>query len=71
MNVTNYNKQIAGWIDKIEENIAKFKARTDVTQEEKIEFITHQYHLVMLINRALKGQVIFVGAPAVDASPSP
>ncbi|CAB4129433.1 hypothetical protein UFOVP116_6 [uncultured Caudovirales phage] len=66
MSVTNYNKQIAGWLDKIEANIVNFKNRTDVTTNEKVEFITHQYHLVMLINRALKGQVIFVGAPPVE-----
>lgn len=66
MNVTNYNKQIAGWLEKIESNITQFKLRGTVTNDEKVTFITHQYHLVMLISRALKGQVIFVGATPID-----
>ena len=59
---TNHNEQIYGWLEKIEANIMKCKERTDVTDEDKIDFILHQYHLVMLIHRALNGQVIFVGA---------
>jgi hypothetical protein len=56
------NHHIHGWLEKIQENIDNFNARTDVTNDDKIEFITHQYHLVMLIYRALNSQVIFVGA---------
>lgn len=66
MSVSHYNKQIAGWVEKIEDNITKFKSRNDTTPAEKLEFISQQYHLVMIINRALKGQVIFVGAPVVN-----
>ena len=65
---TNHNEQIYGWLEKIEANIKKFKARTDVTDEDKIEFITHQYHLVMLIHRALNGQVLFVGARPINSN---
>lgn len=57
-----YNQQIYGWIEKIQANVDNFKHRSDVTDEDRIEFITHQYHLVMLIYKALNGQVIFVGA---------
>ena len=63
---SNYNHHIYGWLEKIEANIAKHKANSDVTPDEKIEFITHQYHLMMLIHRALNGQVIFAGARPVD-----
>lgn len=59
---TNHNEQIYGWLEKIEANVAKFKAGESVSNEEKLEFIQHQYHLVMLIHRALNGQVIFAGA---------
>lgn len=64
----NLNHHVYGWLEKIQENIDNFKARPDVTSADQIEFITHQYHLVMLIYRALKGQVIFVGAkkPTLD-----
>jgi hypothetical protein len=59
---TNHNEQIYGWLEKIEANVAKFKAGESISNEEKLEFIQHQYHLVMLIHRALNGQVIFAGA---------
>lgn len=59
------NHYIYGWLEKTQENIEKFRARTDVTDEEKAEFITFQYHLVMLINRALNGTVLFTGAQPV------
>lgn len=65
---SNHNEQIYGWLEKIEANIEKFKARPDVTDEDKIEFITHQYHLVMLIHRALNGQVLFVGARPISSN---
>lgn len=61
----NYNHHIYGWLEKIESNIAKYRATVDTTPEDRIEFITHQYHLVMLINRAIEGSVIFVGARPV------
>jgi len=60
--ISNHNQQIYGWIEKIQSNITKFKIREDVTNEDKLEFISHQYHLVMLIHRALNGHVLFVGA---------
>ena len=63
---SNFNHHIYGWLEKIEANIAKFRERNDVSPDEKIEFITHQYHLVMLIHRALNGQVIFTGARPVN-----
>jgi hypothetical protein len=63
---TNYNYHIYGWLEQIEKTIAKFKERTDVTDEDRIEFITHQYHLVMLIYRALSGKVIFAGSRPTD-----
>lgn len=63
---TNLNRQISGWLEKIEANLAKFAERTDVTEEERIEFIGHQYHLVMLIHKALAGKVIFTGAKPVN-----
>jgi len=56
------NQYLHDWIEKIEENIKNFKSQEDTNDDEKLEFISHQYHLVMLIHRALNGQVIFVGA---------
>lgn len=63
---SRYNHHIHGWLEKIEANIQKFREQQNPTQNDKIEFITHQYHLVMLINRALNGQVIFVGAKPIQ-----
>jgi|GEM_PF-6749249 len=56
------NHHVYGWLENIQENIDAFKLRLDVTDAEKFTFISHQYHLVMLIYKALNGQVIFVGA---------
>lgn len=56
------NYHIHGWLEKIQENVDTFKQQSDVTDMDKLEFISHQYHLVMLIYKALNGQVIFVGA---------
>ncbi len=67
MNSNNtYNRHIHGWLEKIEANIAKFRDQSIQTQDEKVEFITHQYHLVMLIYKALNGHVIFIGAPPIN-----
>ena len=63
---SNHNQQIYGWLEKIEANIEKYRNQQNPTQDDKFEFITHQYHLVMLIHRALNGQVIFVGARPID-----
>jgi hypothetical protein len=60
------NHHIYYWLEKVENNIAEFKLRTDVTDAEKAEFITFQYHLVMLINKALEGNVIFTGANPIE-----
>ena len=46
----------------IQEKIDAFKLRSDVTDTEKLTFISHQYHLVMLIYKTLNGQAIYVGA---------
>jgi len=62
-----YNHHIHGWLEKIEHNIEKFRTtRPDSSDEERLEFISHQYHLVMLISRALQGTVIFVGAKPIE-----
>jgi len=66
MSTSNYNHHIYGWLEKIEANIAKFRDQDSQTQDERVEFITHQYHLVMLIYKALNGQVIFVGATPIN-----
>jgi len=63
---SNLNQHLFGWLEKIEANIEKFSSQPNQTPDDQIEFITHQYHLVMLIYRALNGQVIFVGARPIN-----
>jgi len=63
---SNLNQHLFGWLEKIEANIKRFENQQNPTPDDKIEFITHQYHLVMLIYRALNGQVIFVGAKPIN-----
>jgi plasmid rolling circle replication initiator protein Rep len=65
MNDRRYNHHIHGWLEKIEANIAEFEA-LESTNAEKLEFISHQYHLVMLIRRVLEGNAIFVGAKPIQ-----
>jgi len=62
MTKTHLNHHIHGWLEKIQVNVETYKATEDKTNFQNIDFITHQYHLVMLIYRALDGQVIFAGA---------
>lgn len=66
-----HNHYIHGWLEKIEANIAKFKQQVAPTEADQLEFISHQYHLVMLIHRVLNGQVIFAGAKAVGPIDEP
>jgi hypothetical protein len=63
---SNLNQYLFCWLEKIEANIDRFRNQPNQTPDDKIEFITHQYHLVMLIYRALNGQVIFVGAKPIN-----
>lgn len=63
---SHLNHHLYGWLEKIQANISQFKEREDVSDEDRIEFISHQYHLVMIIYRALNKQVIFVGARIID-----
>jgi uncharacterized lipoprotein YbaY len=56
------NQHIHGWLEKIQENIDVYKLSDDTSDDGKLAFISHQYHLVMLIYKALNSQVIFVGA---------
>ena len=63
---SNLNHHLYGWLEKIQANINSFKERTDVSDLDRIEFISHQYHLVMIIYQALNKQVIFVGARIIE-----
>lgn len=71
MNKFHLNHHIQGWLEKVESNIAEFQARTDVTDEERAEFITFQYHLVMLIRKTLAGKTYFVGASPIKPVEDP
>jgi hypothetical protein len=62
------NDCISHWIEQIEHNLHKFKNDDTIhTKEDKIAFITQQYHLLMIINKTLTGEFLFVGARPVSA----
>lgn len=61
---SRHNVYIYEWVEKIQSNIQKLKLH-EFTDTEKIDFISQQYHLLMLIHRALNGQVLFVGAKTI------
>ena len=68
MNLPHINQHIHDWLEKIEDNIEEYKTVVSTTTSaEDIDTITHQYHLMMLIHKALAGKVIFVGAKPIDA----
>lgn len=66
--MAHINYHIHGWIEKIEDNVKEFKSQVDVTDDEAMQFISHQYHLIMLIYQALNNQTIFVGAKPINKS---
>ena len=60
------NYHIEHWIDKIHANFEEFEQIENPTPDQQIEFAQHQYHLVMIIHRALEGNLIFTGAKIID-----
>jgi len=66
MEIANRNKLIHGWLKKIESNLDRFVSEGNLSDADKIEFITAQYHLIFLVYRVLNNQVIMVGAPPVE-----
>lgn len=66
MSESHLNHHITGWVEKIQDNVSEFRSRGVVSDSERLDFILHQYQLVMLIYRALNGQVIFVGAKPIE-----
>jgi hypothetical protein len=68
MALSNHNVYICEWLEKIQSNLRNSKL-DEFTNDEKIDFIQQQYHLMMLIHRALNGQVLFVGAKPIGEQP--
>lgn len=57
--------QVIGWISALRENIATHRRRRTITDEERLQFLSTQYDLLYLINKAIAGKVIFVGTPPI------
>ena len=54
---------IFGWSEKIKDQLIQFKNnRHNLSIPEQTQFISRQYHLLQLINRALDGKIQFVGS---------
>jgi len=63
----HYNKYIHGWLEKIESNIQSYKSNSlNLSNEQRTEFITHQYELIMIIHKALNNRVLFAGAKMIS-----
>ena len=43
------NQHIHGWLEKIQENIDVYKLSDDTSDDGKLAFISHQYHLVIVV----------------------
>lgn len=67
--VTDLRKDhIDGWLEKLEQNLEVFLSNSQFNSKNDVEFIIHQYESLMLIQRSLSGQVIFVGAKPVGGT---
>ncbi len=56
-------QQMEAWVAKLQSNMKKFLETDDLSPEERIAFIRHQYALLDIIVKALKGKVYFSGCP--------
>lgn len=69
---THLNYHIHSWLEKIEDNVEAHKAiLATTTSDEDIAFLAHQYHLMMLIHKALEQKVIFTGAKPIAPTDEP
>lgn len=64
--ISNINSvQVIRWISVLRDNLAAHRRRRVITDEERLQFLSTQYDLLFLINKAIEGKVIFVGTPPI------
>lgn len=68
MTESTLSNQVDGWLDKLEHNLDTFLQTSNLDSEQDVQFITHQYHCLMMIHWALQGKVVFVGAKPIGES---
>ena len=61
MNRRIHPAQMEAWIWKLQNRMNKFQEKKDLSQEERLLFIRHQYALMDVTIKALDGKVILVG----------
>ncbi|CAK0780891.1 hypothetical protein CCP4SC76_7630003 [Gammaproteobacteria bacterium] len=61
-------EQASHWIEEIWYALEEQQTKTGVTPDEWLAFLSEQYQKLFLLNRAILGNVIFVGAPSVRGS---
>lgn len=65
--MSNINSdQAAEWLENISKNLSEFRKKHRLNKEDKIKYIQQQYHTLMLIQKAIDGEVIFVGAKQLN-----
>lgn len=60
------NEQAVEWIENISKNLSDFRKKHRFKKEEKLRYIQSQYQLIWLIDQAIKGEVMFVGAKQLN-----
>lgn len=58
-------EQAVEWLDAIEKNFVEFRKKTRLNKVDKIKYIEEQYATLYLLNRAINGEVVFVGAKQI------
>lgn len=61
-------EQVVRWIGELREGIQRHRRRRKISPEERLAFLSQQYHHLYLLNRAIEGRVVFVGAPPIGES---
>lgn len=60
------NDQAQEWLKNISKNLSDFRKKHRLKKEDKIKYIEEQYRTLMLMQKAIDGDVIFVGAKQLN-----
>ena len=60
------NDQAQEWLKNISNNLSDFRKKHRLNKEDKIKYIEEQYRTLMLMQKAIDGDVIFVGAKQLN-----
>ena len=65
MNSRITSDQAVRWINSLRKNLNQHRRRRKVTNDERLAFLSDQYQSLYLLNHAIDGKVLFVGATPI------